>query len=60
MSVTIRAHFDGRVIVPDEPVPAEVPINVPLIATLTLIDHEETDAGTDPATDIRDRQFEPE
>ena len=28
MSVTIRAHFDGKVIVPDEPV--DLPINEPL------------------------------
>jgi hypothetical protein len=28
MSVTIRAHFDGKVIVPDEPV--DLPVNQPL------------------------------
>ena len=28
MSMTIRAHFDGRVIIPDEPV--ELPVDQPL------------------------------
>jgi hypothetical protein len=34
MSVTIRAHYDGQVIVPDEPV--ELPVNQPLKVELTL------------------------
>jgi hypothetical protein len=34
MSVVIRAHFDGKVIVPDEPV--DLPINEPLEAEFRI------------------------
>jgi hypothetical protein len=34
MTVTIRAHYDGKVIVPDEPV--ELPVNQPLHVELKL------------------------
>ncbi len=32
MSVRLRAHFDGRVIVPDEPL--DVPVNQPLTVSI--------------------------
>ncbi len=35
MSIVIRAHFDGRTIVPDEPV--ELPVDEPLEASLTVV-----------------------
>ena len=38
MSVVIRAHFDGKVIVPDEPV--DLPIDKPLRGELTVIEAE--------------------
>ncbi|MDQ3813577.1 MAG: hypothetical protein M3347_06465 [Armatimonadota bacterium] len=34
MTVVIQAHFDGKVIVPDEPV--DLPLNQPLIVELKL------------------------
>jgi hypothetical protein len=42
MPVTIRAHFDGKVIVPDEPV--DLPVNKPLEVELKPI------AGTEEET----------
>jgi hypothetical protein len=47
MLITIRCHFDGRVLVPDEPVPPEVPINVPLIVTIRRIKDEDADTGAE-------------
>jgi hypothetical protein len=38
MSATIRAHFDGKVIVPDEPV--DLPVNQPLEVELRPIPAE--------------------
>lgn len=35
MSIVIRAHFDGKTIVPDEPV--HLPVDKPLEASLTLL-----------------------
>jgi len=34
MSIVIRAHFDGKVIVPDEPV--DLPVNEPIRAVLSV------------------------
>ena len=46
--MTVRAHFDGKVIVPDEPV--SLPVNTPL-------DVEITPANGSPATDpMRERK----
>ncbi|MBI3909498.1 MAG: hypothetical protein HY320_01025 [Armatimonadetes bacterium] len=39
MSVTIRARFDGRVIIPEEPV--DLPIDQPLVVELTPVPREE-------------------
>ncbi len=41
MVQTIRAHFDGKVIIPDEPV--QLPINQPLAITLTEFSTSEVD-----------------
>jgi hypothetical protein len=38
MSLTIRAHFDGKVIVPDEPV--DLPVDQPLEVELKPIEAE--------------------
>jgi hypothetical protein len=38
MPVTIRAHFDGKVIVPDEPV--DLPVDQPLQVELRLAEPE--------------------
>ena len=38
MSVVIRAHFDGKAIIPDEPV--DLPVNQPLEAELTVVGNE--------------------
>jgi hypothetical protein len=35
MSVTIRVHYDGKVLVPDEPV--DLPVNEPLAAELNVV-----------------------
>ena len=39
MSVVIKAHFDGKVIIPDEPV--DLPVNEPLEAELRFATAEE-------------------
>jgi hypothetical protein len=39
MSITIQAHFDGRVIVPDEPV--DLPVNQPLELELKTLQRVE-------------------
>ena len=39
MSVVIRAHFDGKVIVPDEPV--DLPVDQPLQAEFSIISPED-------------------
>ena len=39
MSVVIKAHFDGKTIVPDEPV--DLPVNEPLEAELRVVAPEE-------------------
>ena len=39
MSVIIKAHFDGKTIVPDEPV--NLPINKPLEAELRFVEPEQ-------------------
>jgi len=36
MSVVIRAHFDGKTIVPDEPV--DLPVNQPLEAEVKVVE----------------------
>lgn len=36
MTKTIRAHFDGQVIVPDEPV--DIPVHVPMEVQVTVTD----------------------
>lgn len=41
MTVTIRAHFDGKVIVPDEPV--DLPVDQPLELELKLLESEDTE-----------------
>ena len=46
MTKTIRAHFDGRVIVPDEPV--DIPVDVPMEVQVTV-----TDSGTATSPEAR-------
>ena len=41
MSVKIRAHYDGKVIIPDEPL--NLPANVQVNAELEIIDQGEPD-----------------
>lgn len=36
MSIVIRAHFDGKAIIPDDPV--DLPVDQPLEAELTVIE----------------------
>jgi len=48
MVLKIRAHFDGKVIVPDEPV--ALPVDQPLVAELTLT------GATEPGTTAAERQ----
>ena len=38
MAIVIRAHFDGKTIVPDEPV--DLPVNTPVNAMLTIVEVE--------------------
>lgn len=38
MSVKVRAHFDGKAIIPDEPV--DLPVDKPLEAELTVLGQE--------------------
>lgn len=38
MSIKVRAHFDGKVIVPDEPV--NLPVDEPIEAELTVVRRE--------------------
>ena len=38
MSIRVRAHFDGKVIVPDEPV--DLPVDEPIEAELTIVRRE--------------------
>jgi hypothetical protein len=52
MSLTIRAHFDGKVIVPDEPI--DLPVNQPLEVELKPLATEE--AGTRDGLSIEERR----
>jgi hypothetical protein len=36
MSIVIKAHFDGKVIVPDEPV--DLPVDTPVSATIRIVE----------------------
>jgi len=36
MSIVIKAHFDGKVIVPDEPV--DLPVDTPVSASITIVE----------------------
>ena len=38
MSIRVRAHFDGKAIIPDEPV--DLPVDAPLQAELTVVGQE--------------------
>ena len=38
MSIKVRAHFDGKVIMPDEPV--DLPVDEPIDAELTVVRRE--------------------
>lgn len=38
MGIKVRAHFDGKVIVPDEPV--DLPVDEPIEAELTVVRRE--------------------
>ena len=38
MSIKVRAHFDGKAIIPDEPV--DLPVDEPLQAELTVLGHQ--------------------
>ena len=38
MAIVIRAHFDGRAIVPDEPV--DLPVDTPVKATLAIVEEK--------------------
>jgi hypothetical protein len=53
MIVTIRAHFDGKVIVPDEPV--ELPINQPLKVQLQSLPPQGETPSADRAREALDR-----
>ena len=53
MSTTILAHFDGKVIVPDEPV--DLPLNTRLSFTLNSIDASSNDFKISDAE--RDRRL---
>lgn len=39
MSIVIRAHYDGKTIVPDEPL--SLPVDAPIKAELTLVEPEQ-------------------
>jgi hypothetical protein len=39
MSIKVRAHFDGKVIIPDEPV--DLPVDQPLEADVTIVEPEQ-------------------
>jgi hypothetical protein len=53
MIVTIKAHFDGKVIVPDEPV--DLPINQPLSVQLQPMPSQGTAPASDCAREALDR-----
>ena len=53
MIVTIRAHFDGKVIVPDEPV--DLPVNQPLKVQLRPIAPQGATPAADRAREALDR-----
>ena len=38
MAIVIRAHFDGKTIVPDEPI--DLPVDTPITAELTIAEPE--------------------
>jgi hypothetical protein len=38
MAIVIRAHYDGKAIVPDEPV--DLPVDTPITAELTVIEEK--------------------
>lgn len=40
MTISIRAHYDGRVIVPDEPV--DLPVDLPINVDVTTISYAST------------------
>ena len=46
MSMTLRAHFDGKVIIPDEPV--ELPIDQPLTVQIIIPLGSTTSPGQSP------------
>jgi hypothetical protein len=56
MTVTVRAHFDGRAIIPDEPL--QVPVNQPLEVQVTVRDGppERSLQAQDAAIDSLDRR----
>jgi len=53
MTITIRGHFDGRVIVPDEPL--DVPVQVPLEVRLTSLEPGRRTANGESIEDRLDR-----
>jgi hypothetical protein len=56
MSLTIRAHFDGKVIVPDEPV--DLPVDQPLEVELKPIVAEEDRSQRELSIEERLRRLE--
>jgi hypothetical protein len=51
MTVTIKAHFDGKVIVPDEPV--DLPVDQPLEVELrTPVDSRQASGGDLPSAEV--------
>ena len=49
MTTRFRCHFDGKVIIPDEPV--DFPINVPLEFTVRLLSKSELPSPAEPDAD---------
>lgn len=50
MTTRFRGHFDGKVIIPDEPV--DFPIDVPLEFTVRLLSESELSAPAEPGSDV--------
>jgi hypothetical protein len=56
MALTIRAHFDGKVIVPDEPV--DLPVDQPLEVELKPIEAEADRSQGEQSVEERLRRLE--